>query len=104
MVTRRPRVAFICNEETKDFIEEWAKAERRSVSNLIESIVEDAVTVKKSGKSEKDSLAVALDLLRSLIDGKPLTLTQIAKLANETDLSEEELLKLRDRSTLPTSQ
>ncbi len=96
-VPRRPRIAFICNEETKEYIEEWAKTERRTVSNLVESIVENAVTAKKSGRSDKDALALALDLLKTLIDGKPLTLGQIAKLANETDLSEEELLKLRDR-------
>ncbi len=100
-IPRRPRIAFICNEETKEYIEQWAKTERRTVSNLVESIVENAVTAKKSGRSDKDALA--LDLLKTLIDDKPLTLGQIAKLANETDLSEEELLKLRDR-TFPTNQ
>jgi hypothetical protein len=50
-VPRRPRVAFICNEETKQFLEEWAKGENRTVSNLVETIVEEAVSVKKSKKS-----------------------------------------------------
>lgn len=96
MVTRRPRVAFICNEETKDYIEQWAKGERRTVSNLVESIVEDAVTEQKSGRLDKEALELALDLLNTLIEGKPPTLAQIAKLAHETDLKEEDLLKLRE--------
>lgn len=52
-VPRRPRVAFICNEETKEFLEEWAKGENRTVSNLVETIVEEAVSTKKSKKSNK---------------------------------------------------
>jgi hypothetical protein len=95
MVTRRPRVAFICGEETKEYIEEWAKQERRTLSNLVESIVEDAVLEKKSGRSDKEALELALDLLNTMIEGKPPTLAQVAKLAHETDLKEEDLLKLR---------
>lgn len=96
MVTRRPRVAFICSEETKEYVEQWAKGERRTLSNLIESIVEDAVTEKKSGRSDKEALTLALDLINTMIEGKPPTLAQIAKLAHETDLDEEDLLKLRN--------
>jgi hypothetical protein len=51
-VPRRPRVAFICNEETKEFLEEWAETENRSVSNLVETIVEEAVSAKKTKKSK----------------------------------------------------
>ena len=66
------------------------------MSNLVESIVEDAIADKQSGRSEKEALAFALDLLNTMIEGKPPTLAQIAKLAHETDLKEEDLLKLRE--------
>jgi hypothetical protein len=47
MVTRRPRIAFICNQDTKEFLEDWANDENRTLSNLIETIVEEAVAAKK---------------------------------------------------------
>jgi hypothetical protein len=78
MVTRRPRVAFICGEETKEYIEEWAKPENRTVSNLVETVVTDAITEKQSGRSNKEALELALDLLNTMIEGKPPTLAQIA--------------------------
>jgi len=95
-VSRRPQVAFICNPETKTFLEEWASSENRTVSNLVETVVTDAITEKQSGRSNKEALELALDLLNTMIEGKPPTLAQIAKLAHETDLKEEDLLKLRE--------
>lgn len=92
---RRPRVMFICEQEVKDYLEGWADSENRTVSNLVETLVTDAITVKQSGRSDKEALAFALDLISTLIEGKPPTLAQIAKLAHETDLKEEDLLKLR---------
>lgn len=96
MVTRRPRLAFICNESSKEFLEEWAQNETRSVSNLIETIVEEAIATKKSINSDKEALALTLDLINTMLEGKPPSLAQIAKLAQETDLKEEKLLKLRE--------
>lgn len=93
---RRPRVMFICEQEAKDFLEEWASSENRTVSNLVETLVTDAITVKQSGRSDKEALELALDLINTMIEGKPPTLAQIAKLAHETDLKEEDLLKLRE--------
>ena len=77
-------------------MEKWAKSENRTLSNLIETIVEDAATAKQSGRSEKEALAFALDLINTMIEGKPPTLAQIAKLAHESVLKEEDLLKLRE--------
>lgn len=51
MVTRRPRVAFICDEDVKEILEEWAGDENRTVSNLVESIVLEAI--KRTGRSKK---------------------------------------------------
>lgn len=46
MVTRRPRVAFICDEEVKKILEQWADEEGRTVSNLVERIVLEVITTK----------------------------------------------------------
>ncbi|NMG05511.1 hypothetical protein [Brasilonema sp. UFV-L1] len=45
--TNKPRLNFTLDEESKDFIEEWARQERRSVANLLEGIVLEAVSRKK---------------------------------------------------------
>jgi hypothetical protein len=87
---------FICEQEVKDFLEGWADSENRTVSNLVETLVTDAIATKQSGRSDKKALELAIDLLNTLIEGKPPTLTQIAKLAHETVLEEEDLLKLRE--------
>lgn len=92
---RNPRIAFISNQESKDFLEGWAEEENRTVSNLVTTIVEEAIAEKKTGKSSKEALALALDLIQTLVNGKEPSLAQIAKLAHETDLTEEELIKLK---------
>jgi predicted GIY-YIG superfamily endonuclease len=38
------KVMFTCEHEFKDDLSEWAKSERRTVSNLVEGIVTDALT------------------------------------------------------------
>jgi hypothetical protein len=53
MVTRRPRVAFICDEDVKGILEEWATDENRTVSNLVESIVLEAI--KRAGRERKEN-------------------------------------------------
>jgi hypothetical protein len=41
---------FICDEETKAYLEEWALSERRTLSNLVEGIVVEAITNKEAQK------------------------------------------------------
>ncbi|MGB7440104.1 MAG: hypothetical protein WA919_03480 [Coleofasciculaceae cyanobacterium] len=38
---------FLCDDQTKDDLQEWAAMEKRSVSNLVEKIVSDALAVWK---------------------------------------------------------
>lgn len=57
MVTRRPRVMFICSEETKAVLEIWAEDEGRTVSNLVERIVLEAIENK--GKQYKEQVSKA---------------------------------------------
>jgi hypothetical protein len=45
---------FICSEEAKAILENWAKDEGRTVSNLVERIVSEAIENK--GKQYKERL------------------------------------------------
>jgi len=47
VVSRRPRVAFVCDQTLKESLEKWAEEESRTVSNLIELICKNAVEAKK---------------------------------------------------------
>lgn len=42
---------FICEQEVKTFLEQWASSENRTMSNLVETIVTDAVVAKQKGQS-----------------------------------------------------
>ncbi|MGI2907695.1 ribbon-helix-helix domain-containing protein [Tolypothrix sp. VBCCA 56010] len=55
MASRRPRVAFVCDDEIKEILEDWALEENRTVSNLIESIVLQAVETTGRGRKEPRS-------------------------------------------------
>ncbi|MGG6297755.1 hypothetical protein ACQ4M4_25460 [Leptolyngbya sp. AN02str] len=39
--TKRERITFVCDLELKEFLEKQANSEKRSLSNLIEKILED---------------------------------------------------------------
>lgn len=46
--TKKAKITFTCSQEIKDFLESWAKSERRTLSNLVEGIIEDVIEVKKN--------------------------------------------------------
>ncbi|PSB26640.1 hypothetical protein [Stenomitos frigidus] len=39
--TKRERITFVCDLELRDFLEKQAGAEKRSLSNFIEKMLED---------------------------------------------------------------
>lgn len=43
----RPRVQFVCDQWVKDYLDQWSDSENRSSSNLIETIIMDAVQNKQ---------------------------------------------------------
>lgn len=47
---RRPRINFGIDETSKEELEEWAKQEHRTVSNLVEATVETALAERKKEK------------------------------------------------------
>ncbi|MBD2014331.1 hypothetical protein H6F96_10140 [Microcoleus sp. FACHB-53] len=47
MPTNKNRVMFLCDDEAKNDLQQWAEQERRSVSNLVEKIVLEAIAAWK---------------------------------------------------------
>jgi hypothetical protein len=39
---------FICDQEVKDYLENWANSENRTVSNLVETIVTETIASRKA--------------------------------------------------------
>jgi hypothetical protein len=39
---------FICDQEVKDYLENWANSENRTVSNLVETIVTETIAARKA--------------------------------------------------------
>jgi len=52
MVTRRPRIGFVCDQGLKESLEKWAEEESRTVSNLIELICKNAVESRIASKQQ----------------------------------------------------
>jgi hypothetical protein len=48
---------FICDQEVKDYLENWANAENRTVSNLVETIVVETITGRKQNELPDASTA-----------------------------------------------
>ena len=44
--TRKARVMFTCEHEIKNCLETWADSENRTVSNLVETLIVDALIAK----------------------------------------------------------
>ncbi|MUH00373.1 hypothetical protein F7734_52135 [Scytonema sp. UIC 10036] len=44
------RVMFTCTPETKEILKKWASSEGRTISNLVERIVLDAITSHEGNK------------------------------------------------------
>lgn len=53
MPTEKNRVMFLCDDQTKKDLKEWAEAENRSISNLVETIIVSAIAERKSKREEK---------------------------------------------------
>ena len=46
--TQKERITFICDEQTRAELEQWATEDGRSLSNLVERIVTAAIETRKS--------------------------------------------------------
>ncbi len=45
--TKKAKITFTCSHELKEFLETWAESESRTLSNLVEKIVEEAASDKQ---------------------------------------------------------
>ncbi|MEM7727371.1 MAG: hypothetical protein AAF208_13535 [Cyanobacteria bacterium P01_A01_bin.45] len=46
--SKKPRLNFTLTEDNKKYIEQWAAKEKRSIANLLEIIVTEAIEKDKS--------------------------------------------------------
>jgi hypothetical protein len=49
--TKKAKVMFTCEHGTKEKLSKWADAEKRSLSNLVELIVTEALESKEQDKA-----------------------------------------------------
>lgn len=56
MVTKKPKVSIYLPPELKTELDEWAVEENRSVSNLVETVLKDAIANRrKKSNAEKET-------------------------------------------------
>jgi hypothetical protein len=53
MVSRRPRIGFVCDQTLKESLEKWAEEESRTLSNLIELICKNAIEARLTAASKQ---------------------------------------------------
>jgi hypothetical protein len=46
-ITKKAKIMFTCEHEVKDKLAKWAKTENRTVSNLVEKLVLDAIATEE---------------------------------------------------------
>lgn len=51
--TRKPRISVVVDEELLQYLEQWAEAEERSVSNLAVFLLKQATEAKKNREAQK---------------------------------------------------
>jgi hypothetical protein len=52
MATKKPKVMIYLSEEQKEELDKWAKSEKRSVSNLVGFLVDQALENRKKKSTE----------------------------------------------------
>jgi hypothetical protein len=53
---RTEKVMFTCTPDVKEYLIDWATNERRSVSNLVEGLVVEAITQRQS-ETENENIS-----------------------------------------------
>ena len=105
---RRPRIAFICSEETKQKLEQWATQQNRTVSNLVESIILEAFSRENeqaqplpqsltNQQEEEEEDLNAEDFLRILLSGRLPTDGELIEVATTLGVKAEKLIELRSK-------
>lgn len=58
--TKKAQVMFTCTHEVKDFLTQWAARENRTVSNLVETLVVDAIATQEGDILENEPIKKAM--------------------------------------------
>ena len=48
MTTKKPRLTIYLTQEKRDFLEEWATKDKRTLSNLVGLLIDEAVEKKQA--------------------------------------------------------
>jgi hypothetical protein len=51
-ITKKAKVMFTCEHEVKDKLAKWAKTENRTISNLVEKLVMDAIASQEQQQNK----------------------------------------------------
>ncbi len=55
VATKKPKVSIYLSDEQKNALEDWAKREKRSISNLISVLVDEALEQQKQKAGGEES-------------------------------------------------
>lgn len=55
VATKKPKVSIYLPPDLKTQLDDWAQEENRSISNLVETVLKDAIT-KRQTKKQKEAL------------------------------------------------
>lgn len=50
--TKRAKVTFTCEFAMKDYLSEWADSENRTLSNLVETLIEELITQRQAQEQQ----------------------------------------------------
>lgn len=50
---KKVKITFTCSPDLKDDLQRWADSENRTLSNLVETLSETAVTERKQNQTKK---------------------------------------------------
>ncbi len=53
MATKKPKVSIYLPPDLKTQLDKWAQEENRSVSNLVETVLKDAITKRQTKKQQE---------------------------------------------------
>lgn len=50
--TKKTKITFTCSQEVKDYLQNWAKYNNRTLSNLVEKLIDSFIKDIKEEKEE----------------------------------------------------
>ena len=54
MATKKPRLTIYLETQRKEYLEQWAKSEKRTLTNLVGLILDEAIDRRREAETEKE--------------------------------------------------